>query len=116
MDVLATTPWEPSIPSSADTLALIAATQAALQKAAKTVHDSGGNTVCTVVVDSSGNAVTLMSSIFKRFGAGYTEPSKGVGDLAGRSDFGGAQAVQRLANGELWAVSDQRKDGAALAG
>ena len=228
LDALATTPWEPSIPSSADTLALIAATQAALQKAAKTVHDSGGNTVCTVVVDSSGNAVTLMSSIFKRFGAGYvvpgagfvlqnrgfgfaepghvngpapnkrpyhtvvpgavtkdgafhlglgvvgglmqpqgqiqimhqlfrqsipldqalsnprwrlegnhvlalestmdlalqqdlrdagyTEPSKGVGDLAGRSDFGGAQAVQRLANGELWAVSDQRKDGAALAG
>lgn len=224
---LAATPWEPSAPSSTDTLALINATQTALQEAAKTVHDSGGNTVCTVVVDSSGLAITLMSSIFKRFGsgyavpgagfvlqnrgfgfaepghingpapnkrpyhtvvpgavtkagvfhlglgvvgglmqpqgqiqimhqlfrqsipldqalsnprwrlegnqllaleptmelslqqdlraAGYAEPPKGVGDLAGRSDFGGAQAIQRLANGDLWAVSDHRKDGAALA-
>lgn len=227
LDALAMTPWQPSTSTSDDTLALIAATRTALQDAAKTVHDSGGNTVCTVIVDSDGNAITLMSSIFKRFGsgyvvpgagfvlqnrgfgfaepnhingpgpskrpyhtvvpgavtksglfhlglgvvgglmqpqgqiqimhqlfrqgipldqalanprwriegdhlvalestmdsalqqkirqAGYKEPPKGVGDLAGRSDFGGAQAIQRLANNELWAVSDHRKDGAALA-
>lgn len=228
LEALATTSWQTNSPTVANTLELIAATQTALQHAAKTVHDSGGNTVCTVIVDSDGNAITLMSSIFKRFGsgyvvpeagfvlqnrgfgfaepghlngpapnkrpyhtvvpgavtksglfhlglgvvgglmqpqgqiqimhqlfrqnipldqalanprwriegdhlvalepsmdsalqqairqAGYKEPPKGVGDLAGRSDFGGAQAVQRLANGHLWAVSDHRKDGAALAG
>lgn len=228
LEALASTSWQPSANTSANTLELIAATQTALQHAAETVHDSGGNTVCTVIVDSDGNAITLMSSIFKRFGsgyvvpgagfvlqnrgfgfsepghlngpapkkrpyhtvvpgavtkaglfhlglgvvgglmqpqgqiqimhqlfrqgipldqalanprwriegdhlvaletsmdallqqairqAGYKEPPKGVGDLAGRSDFGGAQAVQRLANGHLWAVSDHRKDGAALAG
>lgn len=227
LNALAATPWLPSKPSTQDTLTLIQATQAALQEASKTVYDSGGNTVCTVVVDRHGNAVTLMSSIFKRFGAGYVvpgagfvlqnrgfgfselghlngpgpkkrpyhtvvpgavtkdgdfhlglgvvgglmqpqgqiqimhqlfrqsipldqalanprwrlegnhilaleatmapslqselraagyqEPPKGIGDLAGRSDFGGAQAIQRLATNHLWAVSDHRKDGAALA-
>ena len=42
---------------------------------------------------------------------GYTQPDKGAGELAGRSDFGGAQAVERLADGRLKAVSDPRKDG-----
>ncbi len=42
---------------------------------------------------------------------GYPSPDKGVGELAGRSDFGGAQAVERLADGRLKAVSDPRKDG-----
>ena len=228
LNALAAMPWQLSEPSLSDSLALIEATQDALQDAAKTVHDSGGNTVCTVIVDANGMAVTLMSSIFKRFGAGYVVPGagfvlqnrgfgfaqpghlngpaprkrpyhtvvpgavtkagqfhlglgvvgglmqpqgqiqimhqlfrqgipldqaianprwriegdhllalessmneslqasiraagynappQGVGDVAGRSDFGGAQAVQRLDSGELWAVSDQRKDGAALAG
>lgn len=227
LDALAATSWDQSNPSAANTLELIQATQKALNNAAKTVHDSGGNTVCTVIVDSSGLAVTLMSSIFKRFGSayvvpgagfvlqnrgfgfaepghlngpaprkrpyhtvvpgaatlndqfhlglgvvgglmqpqgqiqilhqlfrqnipldqaianprwrleganylaiengtapetekalrayGYERPPEGVGDLAGRSDFGGAQAVQRLSDGRLWAVSDHRKDGAALA-
>lgn len=228
LDALGELPWEQCSPSVDDTLSVIQATQHALEKAAKTVHDSGGNTVCTVIVDASGRAVTLMSSIFKRFGsgyvvpkagfvlqnrgfgfaepghlngpapkkrpyhtvvpgavtkngvfhlglgvvgglmqpqgqiqimnqlfrqnipldqalsnprwriegknmvalegtmssemqqairdAGYSEPPKGLGDLAGRSDFGGAQAVQRLNDNSLWAVSDHRKDGAAVAG
>ena len=34
--------------------------------------DPAGNTVCTVVVDETGLAVTLMSSIFKRFGSGIS--------------------------------------------
>lgn len=227
LDALAATSWQTSQPSADNTLEIIQATQKALQQAAKTVHDSGGNTVCTVIVDQDGLAVTLMSSIFKRFGSafvvpkagfvlqnrgfgfaepghlngpaprkrpyhtvvpgavtqndqfhlglgvvgglmqpqgqiqilhqlfrqhipldqalanprwrleganylaienttapetekalrafGYERPPEGVGDLAGRSDFGGAQAVQRLNDGRLWAVSDHRKDGAALA-
>src|SRR5690606_11211104 len=46
---------------------LIEATHAALTRASRTVADPSGNTVCTVVVDSAGLAITLMSSIFKRF-------------------------------------------------
>ena len=37
----------------------------------------GGNTVCTVVVDADGLAITLMSSIFKRFGSGIAVPDCG---------------------------------------
>ena len=204
-------------------LALVQATEQAMAHAASVVCDPAGNTVCTVVVDRDGLAVTLMSSIFKRFGSGYavpecgfvlqnrgfgfsapghvnapgpckrpyhtvvpamalrqgqfymglgvvgglmqpqgqiqiwtkvlrdqrsleeavyaprwrletagrlaleqgfdpqcadflrscgfSEPDAGVGELAGRSDFGGAQAVQRQENGGLKAVSDSRKDG-----
>lgn len=204
-------------------LALVQATEHAMTHAARVVCDPAGNTVCTVVVDSDGLAVTLMSSIFKRFGSGYavpgcgfvlqnrgfgfaapghvnepgphkrpyhtvvpamalqngqfymglgvvgglmqpqgqiqiwtkvlrdrcpldeavyaprwrleaagrlavergfdaqcadflrnhgfSEPDPGVGELAGRSDFGGAQAVQRQTDGRLQAVSDSRKDG-----
>lgn len=227
LDALSATSWGPSsISCTSDVLALVKATRDALEKASHTVHDSGGNTVCTVIVDKSGMAITLMSSIFKRFGsayvvpkagfvlqnrgfgfaepghvngpaprkrpyhtvvpsaitkndqfhlglgvvgglmqpqgqiqimhhllrqgmpldeaiaaprwrlegrnylaledsmssdlqqtlraAGYERPPQGVGDLAGRSDFGGAQAVQRLNDGSLWAVSDHRKDGAAI--
>lgn len=227
LDTLETTSWDTSSSSfTSDTLSLIKATQQALEKASHTVYDSGGNTVCTVIVDNSGMAITLMSSIFKRFGsayvvpgagfvlqnrgfgfaepghvngpapykrpyhtvvpgavtknnqfylglgvvgglmqpqgqvqimhqllrhgatldkaisaprwrleggnylalestmpehlqqalrnAGYERPPEGVGELAGRSDFGGAQAVQRTANGDLWAVSDHRKDGVAI--
>lgn len=211
----------------ADELTVISATAKALATAAKTVCDSGGNTVCTVVVDQDGLAISLMSSIFKRFGSGfvvpeggfvlqnrgfgfaepghcngvapakrpyhtvvpgaatkngqfymglgvvgglmqpqgqiqilnrvlrwhepldkavfaprwrleagnslaiengtcsefsaayrasgYGEPAAGVGDLAGRSDFGGAQVVMRTDAGQLWAVSDTRKDGVATA-
>ena len=49
----------------------------AMQHAKKTVADPAGNTVCTVAVDSSGLAVTLMSSIFKRFGSGIAAPGCG---------------------------------------
>ena len=225
LDALSIVGDVPASDRLADELQVIAATSTALAQAAKTVCDSGGNTVCTVIVDSSGLAITLMSSIFKRFGSayvvpeggfvlqnrgfgfaepghcngpasskrpyhtvvpgavtkdgqfymgmgvvgglmqpqgqiqilnrvlrwnepldqavfaprwrlepgntlaieggtpdeaaatyrakGYGEPAAGVGDLAGRSDFGGAQVVMRLSSGELWAVSDSRKDGVA---
>lgn len=206
---------------------LVQATSRAMKQAAQTVQDPAGNTVCTVVVDTDGLAMTLMSSIFKRFGcgiavpgagfvlqnrgfgfaapggingagpgrrpyhtvvpgittyqgqfclgmgvvgglmqpqgqiqiltrvlawnhdleqalnaprmrleahdtlaieqgtspglvqalrtAGYAEPPVTAGELAGRSDFGGAHAVLRRADGRLQGVADPRKDGIALA-
>lgn len=45
---------------------------------------------------------------------GFAPPARGVGELAGRSDFGGAQIVMRTGDGRLQGVSDQRKDGVAL--
>ncbi|EHP39689.1 gamma-glutamyltransferase [Cupriavidus basilensis OR16] len=45
--------------------------------------------------------------------AGYSDPA-GLGELGGRSDFGGAQIVMRDASGELLGASDKRKDGIAL--
>ncbi len=49
----------------------------AMQYARETVADPAGNTVCTVVVDRDGLAVTLMTSIFKRFGSGIAVPGCG---------------------------------------
>ena len=46
--------------------------------------------------------------------AGYHEP-QGLGELGGRSDFGGAQVVLRDPAGRLIGGSDPRKDGMALA-
>ncbi|MCX5511887.1 gamma-glutamyltransferase [Kaistia algarum] len=55
----------------------VAAMGQGLATARKTVADPAGNTVCTVVVDQDGLAVTLMSSIFKRFGSGIGVPGCG---------------------------------------
>jgi len=49
----------------------------AMRYAKETVADPAGNTVCTVVVDADGLAITLMSSIFKRFGSGIAVPGCG---------------------------------------
>ena len=56
---------------------LVQSTAKAMQYAARTVADPAGNTVCTVVADANGLAVTLMSSIFKRFGSGIAVPGGG---------------------------------------
>ncbi|HEX7385962.1 MAG TPA: gamma-glutamyltransferase [Castellaniella sp.] len=56
---------------------MVQATAAAMAKAKRTVADPSGNTVCTVVDDGQGLAVTLMSSIFKRFGSGIVVPAHG---------------------------------------
>lgn len=61
----------------ATTLAMVQAVGRGLARAKETVADPAGNTVCTVVVDSDGLAVTLMSSIFKRFGSGIGVPGCG---------------------------------------
>ncbi|RTZ45426.1 gamma-glutamyltransferase [Candidimonas sp. SYP-B2681] len=56
---------------------IIEATERAMHRASETVCDPAGNTVCTVVVDADGLAITLMSSIFKRFGSGIVVPGGG---------------------------------------
>jgi gamma-glutamyltranspeptidase/glutathione hydrolase len=56
---------------------MVQATAAAMETAKRTVADPSGNTVCTVVDDGQGLAVTLMSSIFKRFGSGIAVPGGG---------------------------------------
>lgn len=218
-------PQNLNLDDPATTLAAVRAMERAAERAQRTVADPGGNTVCTVVVDAQGLAITLMSSVFKRFGsgiavpgcgfvlqnrgfgfstsghvnapapgkrpfhtvvpgaalsdgrfklglgvvggamqpqgqlqillrvaaagaalqeavdaprwrlepggmlaieegaapaieqalrsAGYGDPT-GRGELGGRSDFGGAQAVMRLADGRLAGASDPRKDGCAV--
>lgn len=220
LDALDLDPEDP-----ATVLASVRAMAEAAHRAQQSVADPAGNTVCTVVVDADGLAVTLMSSVFKRFGSGIVAPScgfvlqnrgfgfsvpghvnapapgkrpfhtvvpgaalvggkfrlglgvvggamqpqgqlqilvrvaaagaalqdavdaprwrlepggllaieegtpasvekllrdagygdpKGRGELGGRSDFGGAQAVMRLADGRLVGASDPRKDGRAV--
>jgi gamma-glutamyltranspeptidase/glutathione hydrolase len=61
----------------ATTVAMVDATRAALDEAKRTVADPAGNTVCTAVVDGDGLAITLMSSVFKRFGSGIAVPGCG---------------------------------------
>jgi gamma-glutamyltranspeptidase/glutathione hydrolase len=75
LEVLNDGPLEPDDPLAV--LRMVQATRAALATAKETVADPSGNTVCTVIVDASGRAVTLMSSIFKRFGSGIVVPDCG---------------------------------------
>lgn len=46
-------------------------------RARETVADPAGNTVCTAIVDRDGLALTLMSSVFKRFGSAIGVPGHG---------------------------------------
>ena len=66
---------DPTSPGAA--VHLVDATAAAMRRASETVADPAGNTVCTVIVDAQGLAITLMSSIFKRFGSGIAVPGAG---------------------------------------
>ncbi len=68
-------PLDPDDPAT--TLAMVEAVGRAMARAKKTVADPAGNTVATVVVDRDGLAVTLMTSIFKRFGSGIAVPGCG---------------------------------------
>ncbi|MEG0921733.1 MAG: gamma-glutamyltransferase [Comamonas sp.] len=60
-----------AIDSPDTTVRMVQAMEAAMDYAKQTVADPAGNTVCTTVVDGDGFAITLMSSIFKRFGSGF---------------------------------------------
>ena len=59
------------------TVQAVDAMASALDEAQRTVADPAGNTVCTVVTDQRGLTVSLMSSIFKRFGSGIAVPGGG---------------------------------------
>ncbi|MDZ4357439.1 MAG: gamma-glutamyltransferase, partial [Variovorax sp.] len=84
LDALSLDPADP-----ATTVAMVDHMGRAMQHAKETVADPAGNTVCTVVVDDSGLAVTLMSSIFKRFGSGIAAP--GCGFVLQNRGFGFSQ-------------------------
>lgn len=73
----------------ATVVAMVGAVQRAMRQAKRTVADPAGNTVCTVVVDEQGLAITLMSSIFKRFGSGIAVP--GCGFVLQNRGFGFSQ-------------------------
>ncbi|CAN5118869.1 gamma-glutamyltranspeptidase GgtA [soil metagenome] len=68
-------PLDPCDPAT--TVAMVQHMGRAMRHARETVADPAGNTVCTVVVDAQGLAITLMSSIFKRFGSGIAAPGCG---------------------------------------
>ena len=71
---------DPAMLAQDDPAAVVRTVQAmgrAMRYASETVADPAGNTVCTVVVDRDGLAVTLMTSIFKRFGSGIAVPGCG---------------------------------------
>ena len=46
--------------------------------------------------------------------AGFAAPHKEAGELAGRSDFGGAHAILRHEDGRLEGAADIRKDGSCV--
>lgn len=75
LDELAPLALDPADPQT--TVQAVQAMGRAMRWAQQTVADPGGNTVCTVVVDREGLAVTLMTSIFKRFGSGIAAPGCG---------------------------------------
>jgi len=75
LDTLAPQALDPTDPQT--TVRAVQAMDEAMQWAQKTVADPAGNTVCTVVVDADGLAVTLMTSVFKRFGSGIAAPGCG---------------------------------------
>ncbi|WPB56415.1 gamma-glutamyltransferase family protein [Xylophilus sp. GOD-11R] len=75
LDTLEAQPLDPADPRT--TLQAVQAMGEAMRWAQKTVADPAGNTVCTVVVDRDGLAVTLMTSVFKRFGSGIAAPGCG---------------------------------------
>lgn len=84
LDALSLDPEDPQT-----TVQAVAAMERGLAYAKKTVADPAGNTVCTVVVDAQGLAITLMSSIFKRFGSGLAVP--GCGFVLQNRGFGFSQ-------------------------
>lgn len=92
-------PLDPEAPDSH--VAMVHAMREALQHARKTVADPAGNTVCTVVVDADGLAISLMSSVFKRFGSGIAVP--GCGFVLQNRGFGFA------APGELNGAAPSRR-------
>jgi len=66
---------DPRDPQTA--VAAVTAMRDGMIRARETVADPAGNTVCTAIVDRDGLGLTLMSSVFKRFGAAIGVPGAG---------------------------------------
>lgn len=75
LDELAPLPLDDDDPQSM--VAAVQATARAIAWAKETVADPAGDTVCTVVVDRDGLAISMMTSVFKRFGSGIAVPGCG---------------------------------------
>jgi len=87
LEALDALPLDPADPAT--TVSMVEHMGHAMRHAKETVADPAGNTVCTVVVDAHGLAVTLMSSIFKRFGSGIA--AQGCGFVLQNRGFGFSQ-------------------------
>lgn len=75
LDTLARQDLDPQDPQT--TVRAVQAMDEAMQWAQRTVADPAGNTVCTAIVDRDGLGVSLMTSVFKRFGSGIAAPGCG---------------------------------------
>ncbi len=75
LDALEPLGLDPADPET--TVIAVKAMQAGIVRARKTVADPAGNTVCTAIVDRDGLGVSLMSSVFKRFGSAIGVPGAG---------------------------------------
>ncbi len=75
LDTLAPLTLDPADPETFVTA--VRAVRDGMNRARETVADPAGNTVCTAIVDRDGLALTLMSSVFKRFGAAIGVPGHG---------------------------------------
>jgi gamma-glutamyltranspeptidase/glutathione hydrolase len=75
LDGLEPLPLDPADPETF--VIAVKAMRAGMLRAQETVADPAGNTVCTAIVDRDGLALTLMSSVFKRFGAAIGVPGHG---------------------------------------
>jgi gamma-glutamyltranspeptidase/glutathione hydrolase len=114
---------EPLALDPADPATFVTAVEAmreAMIRASETVADPAGNTVCTAIVDRDGLGVTLMSSVFKRFGAaigvpghgfvlqnrgsGFAEPGHVNGPAPGKRAYHTVIPAAALKDGRLHAV------------
>ncbi len=101
-------------------VAAVRAMLAGMKRAKETVADPAGNTVSTAIVDRDGLGLTLMSSVFKRFGAaigveaggfvlqnrgsGFAEPGHINGPAPGKRAYHTVIPAAALKNGALHAV------------
>jgi gamma-glutamyltranspeptidase/glutathione hydrolase len=75
LDILGPLALDPADPET--TVTAVRAVRQGMVRASKTVADPAGNTVCTAIVDRDGLGLTLMSSVFKRFGSAIGVPGHG---------------------------------------
>ena len=75
LDLLEPLALDPADPET--TVIAVKSMRDGMNRARETVADPAGNTVSTAIVDRDGLAITLMSSVFKRFGSAIGVPAHG---------------------------------------